>query len=222
MKLALALETSTRRPSIALGLGSKTVALELSPARAHGSDLLPAIDQLFRAGGFEPGSLAAIVVGTGPGSFTGLRVGIATALGLARATGAELFGLPSIEAWVYGELAAGATATVLLDARGGGFYRACYRRLTDEVETLTAPAVVGRDEALALLRASERVLAEPGLADALELSEIERARCASERPPRAEQLLELGRARLARSGAMKAAQIEPLYLRPFAATARKR
>ena len=55
--------------------------------------------------GVAPDAVARVLVGTGPGSYTGLRVGVATALGLARGTGAHLFGLPSLEARAWGALA---------------------------------------------------------------------------------------------------------------------
>ena len=64
----------------------------------HGETLLPAIDALLGRLGIERDRLAAIVVGTGPGAFTGLRVGIATAKGIAHALGRPIIGIPTGEA----------------------------------------------------------------------------------------------------------------------------
>jgi phosphoglucosamine mutase len=71
--LAVALETSTRAPSLAVRLGEVTLEAELASARAHASDLLPTLERLLGELGASPRDIAAVVVGTGPGSYTGLR-----------------------------------------------------------------------------------------------------------------------------------------------------
>jgi tRNA threonylcarbamoyl adenosine modification protein YeaZ len=100
------------------------LAAELGPA-AHARDLVPELERLLSAAGVErrDGKLAlgAVIAGLGPGSYTGLRVGIATAQALARATGAALFGLPSFEALAFAELTPGQEGTVAMDARAGRF-----------------------------------------------------------------------------------------------------
>jgi tRNA threonylcarbamoyl adenosine modification protein YeaZ len=104
----LAIDTATTRAVIALG----TAAGGLLEARAwvagyrHGEELLARIDALLRDRGVAPAALGGVVVGTGPGAFTGLRVGIATAKGIAHA-----FGLP---------IAGVATGSALLAAAGDG------------------------------------------------------------------------------------------------------
>lgn len=88
---------------------------ELTAPPAHARELMPRVDEVLRRAGLEAGELDAIAVGTGPGSFTGLRVGIATARGLGAATGAGLIPVSSLDA-----LAAGIDAAVrlpLIDAR---------------------------------------------------------------------------------------------------------
>ena len=68
----------------------------------HGETLLPAIDELLDRAGIDRSRLAAVIVGTGPGAFTGLRVGIATAKGLAHGMGCPIVGVSTAEALLAG------------------------------------------------------------------------------------------------------------------------
>ncbi len=201
---AVALETSSRRGSVAVSHGDVILEAFLENERAHASDLLPRVDALLvevGAPAIAQAGLDAIVVGTGPGSFTGLRVGVATALGLARGTGGALRGVPSFEALAFHELRPGEVGTVLQDARAGAYYFARYRRTEDDVETIVAPSIVPADEANDRAPEDDVVLGDAAA-------------------PRAEALLELGMKRLERHGAHEPKDVEPLYLRPFAAKRR--
>jgi tRNA threonylcarbamoyladenosine biosynthesis protein TsaB len=215
VRLALGIETSTRRGSVAAQTGAGRRAEELQAARAHASDLMPAIDRLARELGAGPGDLEAVLVGTGPGSYTGLRVGIATALALARATGAKACGVPSGEALAFGALDPGQEAVHLIDARAGGFYVSRYRRTEDEVEVLLAPRVVPKAEVAQHLGGGVPILtdAESLAAAGLDARTVERARL--DVRPEARALLALGLARLERLGAEPLDSIRPLYLRAF-------
>ena len=97
--LLLALETATSSMSVALLRGEEVVALERQPvARAAAEGLLPAVDALLRGAGAGLADVAAIAVSIGPGSFTSLRVGIATAKGLAFGTGRGAVAVPTLAA----------------------------------------------------------------------------------------------------------------------------
>jgi tRNA threonylcarbamoyladenosine biosynthesis protein TsaB len=95
----LALETSvpTARVAVLAPDGTVLARAEKSAAR-HSSNLLPLCDEALRAAGAGVGDLAAIACGAGPGSFTGLRVGLAVAKGLALPTGTPLLLISSLEA----------------------------------------------------------------------------------------------------------------------------
>jgi tRNA threonylcarbamoyladenosine biosynthesis protein TsaB len=115
---------------------------ELLGAPGHARDLLPRIAQVAERAGVELADLEAIAVGTGPGTFTGLRIGIATARALAHSTGAELRPVSSLAA-----LAAGIDDPVrlpLIDARRGEVFGA----LHEEGEQRWEP-FVARPEAVA-------------------------------------------------------------------------
>ena len=96
----IALETSVRAASVAVDWGQGAQTRFLEAERAHASDLLPVLSALLE-GQAQAKDVGLIAVGTGPGSYTGLRVGIATAMGLAEASGAQLVGVPSVKALAF-------------------------------------------------------------------------------------------------------------------------
>jgi tRNA threonylcarbamoyl adenosine modification protein YeaZ len=93
----LAIDTATTRAVIALGTSSGSLLEQRGWAAGyrHGEELLARIDGLLADRGLAPAELGAIAVGTGPGAFTGLRVGLATAKGLAHALTLPIVGIPS-------------------------------------------------------------------------------------------------------------------------------
>jgi tRNA threonylcarbamoyl adenosine modification protein YeaZ len=111
----LAIDSSTTRVIVAVGTtaGVLLEATDWPAGYRHGETLLPAIAALLDRRGIARSSLAAIVVGTGPGAFTGLRVGIATAKGLAHALGVPIIGISTAEALLAGSPA---DAVLLLPA----------------------------------------------------------------------------------------------------------
>jgi len=107
--LTLAFDTATEVATSALVDGDEVLGERVSHART----LLEDVDALLRQGGAHPGDVAALVVGIGPGSFTGVRIGLATARGLALALDLRGAGISTLAA-----LAAGAPgATPVVDAR---------------------------------------------------------------------------------------------------------
>jgi tRNA threonylcarbamoyl adenosine modification protein YeaZ len=102
--LLLAIDSATTRVVVALGKrdGAIIDATDWPAGYRHGETLLPAIDDLLARTGTARARLAAIVVGTGPGAFTGLRVGIATAKGLAHGLGLPIIGVSTAEALLAG------------------------------------------------------------------------------------------------------------------------
>lgn len=100
----LAIDSATTRVVVAVGslTGELIEATDWPAGYRHGETLLPAIAALLQRLELAPTSPAAIVVGTGPGAFTGLRVGIATAKGLAHALGVPIVGVSTADALLAG------------------------------------------------------------------------------------------------------------------------
>jgi tRNA threonylcarbamoyl adenosine modification protein YeaZ len=118
-RLLLAIDTSGTNALVALGERDGTLITERRwPAGyRHGEELLTRIDEMLSTTGTPKTQIRGIVVGTGPGAFTGLRVGLATAKALARGLGVAIAGVPTSEALLGAAALAGAvggTQAVLL------------------------------------------------------------------------------------------------------------
>jgi tRNA threonylcarbamoyladenosine biosynthesis protein TsaB len=220
--LFVALETSSRSPQLAVRLGATTLCRSLESDRAHASDLISTLARLVAELGRRPTDLAAIVVGLGPGSYTGLRVGAATGIGLARGAGAALLGVPSLEALALGALQPGEVGQVLLDARSSELYFASYRRTADSLEVVEAPCVLRAAEVPARVDRGLKLLAEDDALRAGGLLDDPPPSLERSTRPRADALLELGLARWRAGTLQPATTLEPLYLRGFAASSRRR
>jgi tRNA threonylcarbamoyladenosine biosynthesis protein TsaB len=95
--LTLGIDTAGEQGAVGLCHGSEGLsALNFVATLQHGEKLLPAIDTILHWGDVERDDLRLIAVSTGPGSFTGLRIGMATAKGLARALNVPLVGVPTM------------------------------------------------------------------------------------------------------------------------------
>jgi tRNA threonylcarbamoyl adenosine modification protein YeaZ len=127
--LVLALDTATPASTAALaevtGDGMRGIAERRSvDARAHGEVLAPEIAAVLDENRLRPGDLDAIVVGTGPGPFTGLRVGLVTAASMGQALGIPTYGVCSLDA--LGRAAGPGRVLVATDARRREIYWATY------------------------------------------------------------------------------------------------
>lgn len=117
--------------------------------RDHAARIVDELDGLLRDAGMDRTELAAVGVGTGPGSYTGLRVGIAAAKGLASGLGTPVVGSDTLAAIASGGLAAGTTGAAAIDARRGNAYIGVYRKHGTDVVAVEAPTKVARDAFLA-------------------------------------------------------------------------
>jgi tRNA threonylcarbamoyladenosine biosynthesis protein TsaB len=134
----LALETATPSGSVALWKGGMAFELTL---RVHGSGaerLLPAIDQALESSGTLPEEVSSFIVGSGPGSFTGVRIAASMAKGWAMARSIELFAYPSLLAVAAG-WPGGGPVCALFDARRGQVYAACYEVSGTDLREHLAP-----------------------------------------------------------------------------------
>jgi tRNA threonylcarbamoyladenosine biosynthesis protein TsaB len=144
----LALDTSSRAGSAALLDDDRLVAAhQLDVSATHSERLLPAVDRLLGDAGWKIADLALLACAKGPGSFTGLRIGIASAKGMAVAASLPLVGVDSLEATALALAFAAAPIAALIDARKRQVYAALFqpdgrgglRRLRDDVSTPAAP-----------------------------------------------------------------------------------
>jgi tRNA threonylcarbamoyladenosine biosynthesis protein TsaB len=187
---------------------------------------LPAIDRLLTASGTALGQVDGFVISAGPGSFTGLRIGMSTVKGLALASGKPVVAVPTLDVLAEAVPRCRLTICAILDARKKEVYAATYRR--------TSAAAMNRESNYMVLppsdlarTISQRTLFVGNGIDLYEglLREIlkEKALFASGRfwHPRAVILGRLGLRRLACGDADKLDGLEPLYIRPSEAEIKK-
>jgi tRNA threonylcarbamoyladenosine biosynthesis protein TsaB len=124
----LALETSGSLGSVALAVGGEVVARRmLDEPREHASRLIPAVAGVLDEAGVARRALGGVVVGAGPGSFTGVRVAAAAGKGLVHALGIPLWAVSSLEAAALGERGdEPSSLVVLFDARGRRLFVGAY------------------------------------------------------------------------------------------------
>jgi tRNA threonylcarbamoyladenosine biosynthesis protein TsaB len=197
--MIVALESASTDLSVALAADDGSLlagdAWRSESRGAH--DLLPRLLALLDGEGLRLDEVRAVAVGTGPGSFTGLRVGMSLAKGLALGLRRPIVGVPSLEAW----LTAAPHATAAL-ARAGA--REAYLLLRGEPE----PLIVDRDD-LPSMAGSASVVAPGELAEAFGLSG------ASPPAGAAAAVAAMAGERLATQGSGDdLARLEPIYLRP--------
>lgn len=212
VKLA-AVETSSALGGVALFDGGELVAEDTRRVEnAHGESLLPMIDRLFARVGWKPRDVARWAVGIGPGSFTGVRIGVATVKGIALATGAEIVGVTSLDAVAFGAARQDAPCASVLFAMKGEVFLQVKRGGV----TLLAPANVRIEVApgvLAGLDVEELTLVGDG-ARLLDPNPIRQTwKILSEPPHDTPRAACVGRLAMGRSRD-DLATLEPLYVRP--------
>ncbi|HYF91657.1 MAG TPA: tRNA (adenosine(37)-N6)-threonylcarbamoyltransferase complex dimerization subunit type 1 TsaB [Symbiobacteriaceae bacterium] len=123
----LALETATSACTVAVvSEGNVLAEVTLQVPRAHSTRLMPLIAQMIEDSGVAKADLDGIAVGIGPGSFTGLRIGLATAKGLAFALGKPCAGVSTLKAMAFGTGAQIGLVVPMLDAKRGEVFTAVY------------------------------------------------------------------------------------------------
>ncbi|MBU0493295.1 MAG: tRNA (adenosine(37)-N6)-threonylcarbamoyltransferase complex dimerization subunit type 1 TsaB [Chloroflexi bacterium] len=128
LRSLLALDTATDTASVAV-YDATGVRAEYTwhTAGRHSQSLMPHVDRLLAQCDLRPADVGAIAVTLGPGSYNGLRVGVATAKGLALALAIPLIGVPTLNLLAYPLRWTALTVQPLLDARRGEFATARYR-----------------------------------------------------------------------------------------------
>jgi N6-L-threonylcarbamoyladenine synthase len=167
----LALETATRRGSLALFADGECHATEGDATRTHGERLPGEVTDWLARFGRTVRDLDALAVVSGPGSFTGLRVGMAAAQGLALATGKRVIPVPTLEAvasgWLEGQPSGAAPALVVpcMDGQRGDVFVSAFEcrnsRELDDCRLVFPPQASGPEEAasgLAALRATDPIV----------------------------------------------------------------
>lgn len=216
--LILAIDTSTRVSSVALTEDGRVVAeLNQDTRLTHSERLMPQIKQLLDMAEKTVRDLSAIAVSIGPGSFTGLRIGMATAKTMAYALRIPIVGVPTLDALAWNCPIDGVHLVPMLDAQKGNVYTARYRFAGGEMIVEEGAVVRSFTEAVEQLHA----LGEPclivgerqAIRDAGLLTDNVRQAPPHLFAPRAASVALCAEVRLASGQADDVIQLEPLYIR---------
>lgn len=155
--MLLAIETSSLVSSVAL-LQDQTLRAEFTTqARlTHSEQLMPHIADMLQKAGVQKDQIDGIAVSIGPGSFTGLRIGLATAKGLAFAWNVPIVGVETPVSLAWNSVGAADKLCIFIDAQKGNVYSSQYVWHGTTLETVQDVEIVARNEALAKLAEEEK------------------------------------------------------------------
>jgi tRNA threonylcarbamoyladenosine biosynthesis protein TsaB len=203
---------------VALAEGSRLVGERvLDEARRHARDLAPACAALLAEQGWKARDLAAVIISKGPGSYTGLRVGVMSAKTLAYATGCALVGVETFAAIALQAPAEAHRLDVIADAQQNKLYVQCFCR-PDGGPWQAEPLTIGVIDAWLGTLTADVWLTGPGLHKVRD--QLPRGTPIAPETawlPRPASLLELGLARFRRGQRDDVFQTEPIYLRASSA-----
>ncbi|HUF54235.1 MAG TPA: tRNA (adenosine(37)-N6)-threonylcarbamoyltransferase complex dimerization subunit type 1 TsaB [Dehalococcoidia bacterium] len=214
--MELSIDTASETASIALSREAAVLAEKSWRCeRNHTVEVLPAIDRLITDAGGIKADLSAVFVSTGPGMYTGLRVGIAIAKGISIAMKLPLVGVGRLELDAYPHRAFAGEVIAVHNARRGEFAWAAYRG--GPWREVREPKIAKPDALVAAI--TERTLVVGEVTDALAetLRAVAGDRVVVQPTPelgRAPALAALGWQRLQSGGPHEAALVVPVYLRP--------
>lgn len=218
--IILGIESATVQVGCAVG-GAEGVLASFSSAkgRRHAETLVPAIRFICDSAGIELREISVVAVDVGPGLFTGLRVGIATAKAMASALRVPVIGLSSLDLLAHQVRYSPRLIVPVVDARRGEVFSATYRHVPGGVQRLSEPRVWTAAELANDLRATNTdallvgdgalryssILAEDGAG--LEIGTV------GTRWPSAGDLVELAQPRAVREEFVQPWELSPMYLR---------
>lgn len=146
----LGVESATARAGVAIGVDGVVIAsTQVTRGPRHAEILVPSVQFVCGQSGIALDEIDAIAVDIGPGLFTGLRVGIATANGLAQALGLPMIGVTSLDLIAHTMRYAASELVVVIDARRSEVYSARYGVADETVHCLSQATVGPLDDVLA-------------------------------------------------------------------------
>ena len=207
--LTLGLDTATDLCTLALvDDGRVRFEATLDVPRSHGTRLAVLVEQAFEHTGRRPADLDLIAVSAGPGSYTGLRIGMSLAKGLALSTGAAVVAVPTLHALAASASAYGPLVAVLPSRRGE-----VYAAVVDQGEEIAEASALAIADVDRWLPSTVVALGGPG-ADRLDGIRPQVPRI--DLRPSAVAVARLGEGLHASAEAEDLASLEPLYLKPVA------
>jgi tRNA threonylcarbamoyladenosine biosynthesis protein TsaB len=217
--IILGIETATQQVGCAIG-GQEGVLASFGVARGphHAETLVPSIKFLFEQARMELDEVKCVAVDVGPGLFTGLRVGVATAKAMAMALRVPMIGLSSLDLLAYSVRHTDRTIVPVIDGKRNEVFWARYRHVAGGIQRLSDYEVSRPEDVVAELNAAkeESLLVGDGVrryASAFEGEELLQLEMISNAHPSAKALVELAQPRALREEFVQPSELEVLYLR---------
>ena len=143
----LAIDSSSNVASVAIVEEEKIIGeYTINNKITHSQTLLPMIDDMFKVSEIELDTIDAIAITSGPGSFTGLRIGSATAKGLGQALNKPLVEVPTLNAMAYNFFETDKIICPIMDARRNQTYTAAFKIVGEELKEIIEGCAVSIDE----------------------------------------------------------------------------
>jgi tRNA threonylcarbamoyladenosine biosynthesis protein TsaB len=218
--LVLAIDTATQVSSVAVASEGRLLSeLTMQGKLTHSETLLPHIEQVLKMAAVDKSQLTGIVVSNGPGSFTGLRIGLAAAKAMSYVLGIPMVGVSTLQAMAYQLPVPGVRLMCLLDAQKGNAYVESYRWENNSLQVVDSVQVAKiTDIVAACANMNEQVIL---LGDAVQkkvAGKLELPANVSVAPPhivmpRAACVAMLGQAKLLAGETDNVMDLEPVYIR---------
>lgn len=216
----LAIDTATMVSSVAVAdekklLGELTVQTRLT----HSETLLPHIQQVLKMAGVAKNQLKAVAVSLGPGSFTGLRIGLGAAKAIAYGLNIPIIGVPTTEALAWHYPVPGIVTIPFIDAQKGNVYSGIYAWQESKIVELSPVQVYTLDEALELCGQQDTTVMAVGDMVQKKLANRQDLPANLQIPPhhmvmpRAANVAMAGLSRLAQVKVDSVMNLEPIYIR---------
>jgi tRNA threonylcarbamoyladenosine biosynthesis protein TsaB len=217
--IVLGIETATQQVGCALGGSDGVLAsFHATTGRRHAETLAPAIEFMSRQAGVRLRDVRVVAVDIGPGLFTSLRVGVATAKAMAQGLRVPMIGLSSLDLLAFSVRHSTRLIVPVIDARRREVFSALYRSVPGGVQRVRAAQVTSPEElASELVARNEETLlvGEGALRYATAFQDVHPVELEDDTfaHPSAAALVELARPRALREEFVQAHEIQPLYLR---------
>jgi tRNA threonylcarbamoyladenosine biosynthesis protein TsaB len=217
--LILGIETATEQVSVAIGGHEGVLGLvEVCRGRRHAETLAPAIEFVCSQADVRLDEISVVAVDVGPGLFTGMRVGLASAKALAQALRVPMIGMSSLDLLAYPLRHTGRTVVAVIDARKGELFYAFYRPVPGGVQRVLEPRCGTIDDLIAEVMArSDDVICVGDGALRHRDEIVAELRCEMAEQflsrPSAAPLVQLAHARALREEWVNPWEIQPLYMR---------
>jgi tRNA threonylcarbamoyladenosine biosynthesis protein TsaB len=210
MKL-LSIDTSTDYLSLAVTRGDTVIAkVHRKLPMMHSTLLVPTIASLLKKARLKLADLDALAVSVGPGSFTGLRIGVTTVKALAYAIGKPIVAVPTLDVIAHNALTHAGIICPVLDARKGKVYACVYRSDGKKLKRLSKHLLLPLEELMELLKKYDDIVFLGDMAEKIQVAAT--AKTVSKWHPRAEIVARYGAEHYAKKRFVRAMDLEPMYL----------